>query len=66
MTKQQIASRIAALKNERRGYVVRGLNDRVEQVDAELRRLGVADEKPRAEPPTPRKRAKIRAERVRA
>ena len=38
---------IEALLEERRGYVVRGLKDRVAQVDAEIERLGgvkVADE----------------------
>jgi len=35
-------STVAALIEERRGYVVRGLADRVAQVDAELARFGVA------------------------
>ena len=35
---------------ERRGYVVRGLKDRIAQVDAELARLGFAVEDERAEP----------------
>ena len=34
------AETIAALLEERRGYVVRGLADRVKAVDAELARLG--------------------------
>lgn len=33
-------SMIAALLEERRGYVLRGLRDRVAQVDAEIERLG--------------------------
>lgn len=32
--------RIPALIEERRGYVLRGLTDRVTQVDAELAKLG--------------------------
>lgn len=31
---------VESLKEERRGYVLRGLGDRVKQVDAEIRRLG--------------------------
>ena len=38
---------IEALLAERRGYVTRGLDDRVSQVDAELERLGHEVEKPR-------------------
>ncbi len=37
------ASRVNALLAERRGYVVRGLDDRVKQVDAELKRHGHRD-----------------------
>ena len=37
-------SDVNALLEERRGYVLRGLKDRVAQVDAELARLGVAVE----------------------
>lgn len=37
---------IAALRAEREGYVLRGLPDRVAEVDAQLAELG-------AEPPTP-------------
>lgn len=33
---------IAALQEERRGYVLRGLSDRVADVDSELARLGSA------------------------
>lgn len=40
MTVQQIKAKIAALVEERRGYVMRGLDDRAAQVDEELRRLG--------------------------
>lgn len=35
---------INALLEERRGYVVRGLNDRIAQVDAQLRRAGISVE----------------------
>lgn len=38
---QQTAEMIAALQNERRGYVQRDLKDRIAGVDAELERLGV-------------------------
>lgn len=40
MTKEQDQAQIAALLAERRGYVMRGLEMRVRQVDAELARLG--------------------------
>ena len=40
MTEEERTSKIAALLEERRGYELRGLNDRVAAVDAELRRLG--------------------------
>ena len=43
---------IDALLEERRGYVVRNLPDRVAQVDAEIERLGgvkVADDSPEIE-----------------
>jgi len=43
-------STVAALIEERRGYVVRGLTNRVAQVDAELARFGIAvADKPAAE-----------------
>jgi hypothetical protein len=42
----QAEGTVAALLVERRGYVMRGLPDRVAQVDAELARYG-------AKPPTP-------------
>lgn len=35
---------IAALRQERRGYVARGLTDRVAQVDAALADLGVQED----------------------
>lgn len=41
---------VESLLEERRGYVLRGLTDRVAQVDAELAALGYAveaDEKPK-------------------
>jgi len=41
----QNAGMIAALLEERRGYVIRGMDDRVKQVDEQLRLRG-------AEPPT--------------
>lgn len=40
---------VAALLRERAGYVVRGMNDRVDQVDEQLKLRGVeppADDKP--------------------
>lgn len=40
MSKEQDQAKIAALLEEKRGYVVRGLDDRVAAVDAELGRLG--------------------------
>jgi hypothetical protein len=38
------AAQVAALKEERRGYEVRGLTDRVKQVDAQLAQF---EEKPK-------------------
>jgi hypothetical protein len=43
-TPQRPAGWVAALLEERRGYVLRNLADRVAQVDAELARYGVAVE----------------------
>jgi hypothetical protein len=41
---------VAGLLEERRGYLVRGLANRVAQVDAELKRLGVeVDDGPEVE-----------------
>jgi hypothetical protein len=40
MTDDERKATIAGLLEERRGYVARGLDDRVAQVDAELRRIG--------------------------
>lgn len=37
---ERTASEVAALQAERRGYVARGLKDRVEQVDEQLRLRG--------------------------
>jgi uncharacterized small protein (DUF1192 family) len=37
---------LAALREERRGYEVRGLEDRVALVDAEIARIGADDETP--------------------
>lgn len=46
MTKEQDKATISALLEERRGYVNRGDDDRVAQVDAQLKALGAAAEKP--------------------
>ena len=46
MTKEDEKATIAALLEERRGYVLRGETDRVVQVDAQLRHLGHDAEKP--------------------
>ena len=46
MTDEQRAAQIRALIEERRGYVERGQDDRVAQVDAELARLGAAGSAP--------------------
>ena len=48
MSKEQRADQIRALITERAGYEVRGLDDRVAAVDAELKRLGHAAKKPQA------------------
>ncbi len=40
------ADYVRALQVERNGYVIRGLNDRVAQVDVELAKLGVDKPKP--------------------
>ena len=40
-------STVVALLEERRGYEVRGMKDRVAQVDAELAKFGVEVEKPK-------------------
>lgn len=40
MTDEEKARHIASLVNERRGYEMRGLPDRVRAVDAELHSLG--------------------------
>ena len=53
MTAEERKNLIAALIEERRGYVLRGQTDRVEQVNAELRRLG-AEGKPPAKRSTKR------------
>lgn len=42
MTDQEKEAKVAALVKERAGYVVHGRSDRVAQVDAELKRLGVS------------------------
>jgi len=44
-------TQVAALLNERRGYVARGLDDRVAGVDEQLRLLG-------QEPPAQRRRVR--------
>lgn len=40
------ANRLRALQEERRGYVNRGLKDRVAQVDAQIKQLGGNVESP--------------------
>jgi len=45
-TVEEKKATIRALIEERRGYVMRGLDDRVAAVDAQLRRLGASAEKP--------------------
>ena len=40
MSKEDDQTTIAALLQERRGYVNRGLDDRVAAIDAELKKLG--------------------------
>jgi hypothetical protein len=40
MTEEQIRSLIAAYRTERLGYVARGLDDRVRQVDEQIEILG--------------------------
>lgn len=42
---------VSALLRERNGYVTRGLDDRVEQVDAELTRVGAGKSIPRTRAP---------------
>jgi hypothetical protein len=55
---------IAALLRERRGYVVRGLDDRVAAVDEQLELRGYVGAKPEepADPPARRARPKSTAE----
>jgi hypothetical protein len=48
---------IAALKRERAGYVQSGKQDRVDAVDAELKRLGVGESKPRGRAQRPQQTA---------
>jgi hypothetical protein len=50
MNENEKAERISSLLAEKRGYEIRGLDDRIAAVDAELRALG-------AEGATPAKRA---------
>jgi hypothetical protein len=47
---------VAALLRERAGYVLRGLDARVEAVDAELERLGAPQPKPAKTPPAGRRK----------
>jgi len=44
---------LAALETERTGYVARGLDDRVAQVDAEIKRVKAADRKTAKTPDAP-------------
>ena len=46
MTKEETQATISALLEERRGYVLRGDEQRLAQVDAQLRALGASAEKP--------------------
>jgi hypothetical protein len=46
LTKEQRENYIRALLEERRGYVLHGLDDRVAEVDAELARVGASAEPP--------------------
>ena len=46
MTKEDEKATIASLLEERRGYALRGLDDRVAQVDAQLKALAYDAEKP--------------------
>jgi hypothetical protein len=48
VTKEEKKATIAALLEERRGYVLRDEKDRVAQVDAQLRVLGHEAKKPAA------------------
>lgn len=60
MTKEDREATISALIEERRGYVLRGEEERVALVDAELRRLGHEAKKPSARAsrrPSQRRRA---------
>ena len=46
---------VAALQEERRGYVARNLPDRVKLVDAELARMGAKAPEAAVAPPAPEK-----------
>lgn len=46
MTKEEKEASIKALLEERRGYVLRGLDDRVAAVDEQLKALGHQAKKP--------------------
>lgn len=52
MTNEQKAAYVQALQHEREGYVAHGKDDRVADVDKELKRLGVAPQA-RAAPSPP-------------
>lgn len=41
-TAEQIEAQLAALRRERAGYIARGLDDRVRDVDEQIARLGGA------------------------
>lgn len=63
MSKEDDQATISALLEERRGYVRRGEDDRVAQVDKQLKALGAAAEKPQARAqkrPAPKKAASKR------
>ena len=48
---------VAALRREREGYVRRGLKDRVAEVDAELKRVGMKPPEPPQDAPAKATRA---------
>lgn len=63
MNEAEKAEKIAALLDEKRGYEMRGLTDRVAAVDAELRAIGAEGAPPAkraAKRPSTRKSAETR------
>ena len=53
---------IAALREERAGYVLRGMTDRVAAVDEQLKLLGVTVESARAKPAAKERAVRSRTE----